>query len=215
MSSLSPHHTDLSLFTGAGRTDEHLQLDSQLFILSEDLIELLHKVLRLSSIWQVLWKHHHNRMWMLLRGIKCGQLKKVRVAQAENVCLDVLPTYWQYSSASQTWQCYWPRTVRVKKEKMWCRVISIRKHKGVNFFWVRLCINTPLAVCGGPATLWQGLWACSDTSTSHSEPWNQKRDRGGGKNTGFDPCVCPWLIATRLVCVFMLCVYEYNYTNTG
>lgn len=55
--SVSSHHTDLSLFAGAGRTDEHLQLDSELLVLTKNLVELLHEVLGLSCIWQVLCKH--------------------------------------------------------------------------------------------------------------------------------------------------------------
>lgn len=37
-----------------------------------------------------------------------------------------------------------------------------------------VCPISPLAACGGPAALWRGLWACSDTSTSHSGPWQQR-----------------------------------------
>lgn len=51
---MSSHHTNLSLFTGARRTDEHLQLNSELLILTEYLIELLHEVLSFPSIWEVL-----------------------------------------------------------------------------------------------------------------------------------------------------------------
>lgn len=55
--SVSSHHTDLSLFAGTGRADEHLQLDSELLVLTENLVELLHEVLGLSSVWQILCKH--------------------------------------------------------------------------------------------------------------------------------------------------------------
>lgn len=57
MKNNTSHHTDLGLFAGAGWTDEHLQLDSELLVLTKNLIKLLHKVLCFSSIWQVLWKH--------------------------------------------------------------------------------------------------------------------------------------------------------------
>lgn len=58
MNLVSPHHTNLSLFAGAGGTDEHLKLDSELLILTKNLIELLHEVLRLPSVRQILWKHN-------------------------------------------------------------------------------------------------------------------------------------------------------------
>lgn len=48
------HHTDLSLFAGAGGADEHLQLDSELFVFPKNLVEFLHKILSLSCIRQVL-----------------------------------------------------------------------------------------------------------------------------------------------------------------
>ena len=54
MDECSSHHTDLSLFAGARRADEHLQLNSELLVLTQNLVELLHEVLGLSSIWQVL-----------------------------------------------------------------------------------------------------------------------------------------------------------------
>lgn len=54
---MSSHHTDLSLFTGAGRADEHLQLDPELLVLSENLVELLHEVLGFTSVWKILCKH--------------------------------------------------------------------------------------------------------------------------------------------------------------
>lgn len=57
----STHHTDLSLFAGASWADEHLQLDSELLILTENLVELLHEVLRLSSIWQILCEHKYSQ----------------------------------------------------------------------------------------------------------------------------------------------------------
>lgn len=57
MDECSSHHTDLRLFAGAGRADEHLQLDSELLVLSQNLVELLHEVLGLSSVWQVLCEH--------------------------------------------------------------------------------------------------------------------------------------------------------------
>lgn len=50
----SSHHTDLRLFAGACRADEHLQLDSELLIFAQNLIELLHEVLGFSSVWQIL-----------------------------------------------------------------------------------------------------------------------------------------------------------------
>lgn len=59
---VSSHHTDLGLFTGAGRTDECLQLDPELLVLPENLVELLHEVLGLSCIWQVLWKHQKQSL---------------------------------------------------------------------------------------------------------------------------------------------------------
>lgn len=61
--SVSSHHTDLSLFAGAGRADEHLQLDSELLVLTKNLVELLHEVLSLSCVWQVLWKHTGD-LWL-------------------------------------------------------------------------------------------------------------------------------------------------------
>lgn len=53
----SSHHTDLGLFAGACRADEHLQLDSELLVFTQNLVELLHKVLGLSGVWEVLCKH--------------------------------------------------------------------------------------------------------------------------------------------------------------
>ena len=50
----SSHHTDLGLFAGAGGADKHVQLRSELLVLSQNLVELLHEVLGLSSIWQIL-----------------------------------------------------------------------------------------------------------------------------------------------------------------
>lgn len=60
ITAVSSHHTDLSLFAGAGGADEHLQLDSELLVLSEDLVKLLHEVLGLSGVWQVLCRHRHQ-----------------------------------------------------------------------------------------------------------------------------------------------------------
>lgn len=57
MDECSSHHTDLSLFAGAGWADEHLQLNSELLVLTQNLVELLHEVLGLSSIWQILCEH--------------------------------------------------------------------------------------------------------------------------------------------------------------
>lgn len=50
------HHTNLRLFARASRTDEDLKLSSELLIVTENLIELFHKILRFPRIWQVLWK---------------------------------------------------------------------------------------------------------------------------------------------------------------
>lgn len=113
--SVSSHHTDLSLLAGAGGADEHLQLNSELLILTKNLVELLHEVLGFSSIWQILCKHKGQLYQDTVTGKALTILKKLQTVRDEKkVC--IVP-YWQYSSASQTWLSYWLRTVTGKSDK--------------------------------------------------------------------------------------------------
>ena len=42
------------------------------------------------------------------------------------------------------------------------------------YMYMHLGVYSPLAACGGPGVPGLGPWACSDTSTSHWEPWEER-----------------------------------------
>ncbi len=57
------------------------------------------------------------RSSVILSGTNLHHFEEMTEGVGWNKYVVWFPTYWQYSSASQTWQCYWPQTTTEKREK--------------------------------------------------------------------------------------------------